>query len=466
MGRGKIELVVSLFATNKGAKRRMPIAVSLVLVVVFLVMNAFFVIAEFAMVRVRPSQVEMAVAEGKRGATAAKRVTDNVNAYLSACQLGITLASLALGWLGEPAFSALIRPALDPLGMPDAAISAIAVAFGYVLMTTLHVVVGELIPKSFAIFSTEAWALRTAPPLFWFYRLTFPVMWLFNSITNGVVRLTGHDPENEREVYTDEEIKLLIDESTESGLIDPVQNEYVDNIFDIGDKDAEAIMTPRTDVVCLDLEDPLEDNFSHIRNYKFTRYPVCRGSKDRIVGFVHVKDLYSARGAQRVEDLRIRPITAVPEGLSVAKLLTLLQREHTKIAVVVDEHGGTSGIVTMSDVMEQIVGRIDDEYTHGDQDSVVEIAPGDYLIDGSLPIDDVVELIGFSPEEAGECETAGGLLLALFDRIPDEGDQVDAYGESDAHGESDERAHFAVVEMDKLRIDKIRVTLSRVNRSS
>lgn len=433
----------------------MPIGLSLALVVVFLAMNAFFVIAEFAMVRVRPSQVEMALEARKPGAQAAKRVTDNVNAYLSACQLGITLASLALGWLGEPAFSALIRPLLEPLGMPEAGISAIAIAFGYILMTTLHVVAGELIPKSFAIFATEAWALRTARPLVWFYRLTFPIMWLFNAITNGVVRLSGHDPENEREAYTDEEIKLLIDESTESGLIDPAANEYVDNIFDIGDKDAEAIMTPRTDVVCLDLEDSLQENLQAVRNYKFTRYPVCRGSKDRIVGFVHVKDLYTAQDARTVEDLRIRPITAVPEGLSVAKLLNTLQNERTKIAVVVDEHGGTSGIVTMSDVMEQIVGRVRDEYAHGEEEEVVEIAPGDYLIDGSTPIDEVVDLIGFAPDEAGECETAGGLLMALFDRIPDEGDEVTARAEDD-----EKTAAFTVVEMDNLRVEKIRVSLA------
>lgn len=436
----------------------MPIGLSLVLVVFFLAMNAFFVIAEFAMVRVRPSQVEMALAEGKPGARAAKRVTDNVNAYLSACQLGITLASLALGWLGEPAFSALVRPLLAPLGMADAAISAIAIAIGYILMTTLHVVAGELIPKSFAIFATERWALRTATPLVWFYRITYPVMWLFNTLTNGVVRLAGHDPANEHEVYTDEEIKLLIDESTESGLIDPAANEYVDNIFDIGDKDAEAIMTPRTDVVCLDLEDSLAENLQHVRNYKFTRYPVCRGSKDRIVGFVHVKDLYTAESVESVEDLRIRPIEAVPEGLPVGKLLALLQDKHTKIAVVVDEHGGTAGIVTMSDVMEQIVGRLQDEYAHDDDSGPVEVAPGDYLIDGSLPIDATVELIGFTPGEAAECETAGGLLLALFDRIPDEGDEVSATSEDGA------TATFTVVEMDNLRIDKIRVFIGSLLR--
>ena len=438
----------------------MPIAAAFALVAFFLAMNAFFVIAEFAMVRVRPSQVELALQDGKPGARYAKIITGNVNAYLAACQLGITLASLALGWLGEPAFSALVRPVLAPLGLSSAAISSIAVAIGYILMTSLHVVVGEQIPKAFAIFSTERWALRTAPVLVWFYRITYPIMWVFNALTTGAVRLAGHDPENDHEAYTDEEIMWLIDESTESGLIDPVQNEYVDNIFDIGDKDAEAIMTPRTDMICLDLEDSLEENLQHIRNYKFTRYPVCRGSKDRIVGFVHVKDLYTARSsAEEVEDLRIRPIEAVPEGISVSKLLALLQRKHTKIAVVVDEHGGTSGIVTMSDIMEQIVGSMPDEYMHGDDDRVVELSPDNYLIDGSMPVDEVVELIGFEPEEADECETAGGLLLALFDRIPDEGDEV--WAQLDEEGGESIRAHFTVVGMDKLRIDKIRVTVEK-----
>ena len=434
----------------------MPVGLSLLLVAFFIAMNAFFVIAEFAMVRVRPSQVEMALQEGKPGAKAAKKVTSNVNAYLAACQLGITLASLALGWLGEPAFSALVRPLLAPLGLSDTVISTISVAIGYILMTTLHVVVGEQIPKSFAIFSTEKWALRTCGVLVVFYRVTYPIMWVFNALTRGAVRLAGHDPDKEHEVYTDEEIKLLIDESTESGLIDPVQNEYVDNIFDIGDKDAEAIMTPRTDLVCLDVEDTLEDVRQQIRNYKFTRYPVCRGSKDRIIGFVHVKDLYTAPPAQHVEDLPIRPIEAVPESISVSKLLSFLQREHTKIAVVVDEHGGTSGIVTISDIMEQIVGATPDEYAHVGVDRIIEVGKGNYLIDGSMPIDDVVELIGFEPEEASECETAGGLLLALFDRIPDEGDEV-----ASSAPDGSATASFMVVDMDNLRIDKIRVALTR-----
>ena len=432
----------------------MPVALSLFLVLFFLLMNAFFVAAEFSLVRVRKSQVEILVDEGRSGAKYTKLVADNVNAYLSACQLGITLASLALGWLGEPAVSQLIEGPLLAIGLPEAAIHGIAIAIGFVVITALHIVVGELIPKSLAIFSTERYALFTATPLVWFYRITYPIMWLFNSITNGVMKLLGHDIANEHEVYTDEEIKLLIDESTESGLIDPEQNEYVDNIFDLGDKDAEAIMTPRTNVICLDFEDSLEENLALIMQYKYTRYPVCRGNKDRIVGFVHVKDLYTLPPDSTMEDLRIRTIQAVPEGIPIAKLLQILQAKHTKIAVVIDEHGGTSGIVTMSDIMEQIVGRIDDEYAHGGSEDVVRLDDGSYLVDGSMAIDEVEELIGFEPEEASECETTGGLLLSLFDRIPEEGDSVTI--EHD-----DRKATFTVVDMDRHRIDKVRVVLEQ-----
>lgn len=430
----------------------MPVALSLFLVLLFLLMNAFFVVAEFSLVRVRKSQVEIALEEGKPGAKAAKLIADNVNAYLSACQLGITLASLALGWLGEPAFAELIRPLFSLFGMPEAVISAVAVAIGYLLMTTLHVVVGELIPKSFAIFSTEKYALATAGPLVWFYRITYPIMWLFNSITNGVVRLAGHDPANEHEVYAAEEIQMLIDESSESGLIDPEQHEFVDNIFELDDKDAEAIMTPRTDVVFLDLEDSLEDNLEAVVRYKYTRYPVCRDGKDHVVGFVHVKDLYGMPKESTNDDLPIRPLQAVPESVPIAKLLQTLQQKRTEIALVVDEHGGTAGIVTMSDIMEQIVGRIDDEYSHGDSDEVVTLKDGSYLVDGSLPIDDLEELMGFKPEEASECETAGGLLLTLFDRIPKEGDTVSV-------SEGQATATFTVVDMDRHRIDKISLML-------
>lgn len=432
------------------------IVVSLVLVVLFLAMNAFFVIAEFALVRVRRSQIELAVSEGKRGSRNALEITSNVNAYLSACQLGITLASLALGWLGEPVFAELIRPLFELFGAPEAVIAVCAVAIGYFIMTTLHVVAGELIPKSLAIFSTEKYALVTATPLIWFYKITYPIMWLFNTITNAVVRLLGHDPAGEHEVYTGDEIKILVDESTESGLIDPEQNEFVDNILDLGDKDAESVMTPRTDVVFLDAEDSLEDNLATMHAYKYTRYPICSGSPDRVLGFVHIKDLYGLPTDTPMSEWKIRKLPAVPETMGIARMLDVLQEERTEICLIVDEHGGTTGIATLADVMEQIVGRIDDEYRHDADDEVVELPDGTMVIDGSMPIAELVELLGFEPEEAEEVETAGGFILALMDCIPNDGDEVAIDHET---ATQHTWATFTVVAMERLRVDKIAVAL-------
>lgn len=428
--------------------------ISILLVIFFLLMNAFFVVAEFALVRVRKSQLELAIEEEKPGAVAAKKIAENINAYLSACQLGITLASLAIGWLGEPAVSAVLEMPLLALGLPEATIYPICVAVGFFIVTTLHVVAGELIPKSFAIFSTERYALATARPLQVFYKVTYPLMLIFNGITNAFVRLSGHDPANEHEVYTDEEIKILIDESTESGLIDPEQNEYVDNIFDLGDKDAEAIMTPRMDMICLDTEDTLEENLELIHEHKYTRYPVCHGSKDEIIGFVHVKDLFNQEAGLPLEEWNIRELPAVPETLPIARLLELLREMRTGICLVIDEHGGTAGIVTMSDVFEQIVGRIDDEYYHDDEgEEVIELSDGTYLVDGAMAIDELEEVIGFAPDEADEVETAGGLFMALLDKIPDEGDEAVLV-------HHDTRVTFTVLSMDRHRIDKVRCVVT------
>lgn len=428
----------------------MSIAISLIFVVLFLLMNAFFVIAEFSIVRVRKSQIELLVEEGRRGAKRAAIICENVNAYLSACQLGITLASLALGWLGEPAISALFHPLFVMLGLPDTAVTIISVAIGYLIMTTLHVVIGELVPKSMAILKTEEYALWTAGPLYAFYRLTYPIMWLFNATTNGIMRLTGHDVGSEHDTYSEEEIKILLEESAESGSIEQDQYQYLDNIFDLDDKDAKSIMTPRTEMEAIDLEDDLATNLALMGQSKFTRYPVYRDDKDDIVGFVHIKDVYLLPEGATMKDLRIRTIQAVPESLSVGKLLQVLQEKHTKIAVVVDEHGGTSGIVTMTDVVEQIIGRMEDEYLHDDQDEILKTSEDHYLVDGSLPVDEFVEFLEFEPAPALDYETAGGLFIDLLDKIPEEGDSLVLHNEG-------RKITLSANVMDDLRIDKIGV---------
>ena len=435
----------------------MSTALSLVLVVFFLFMNAFFVVAEFALVRVRKTQLQLAAEEGRAGAKAALLVANNVNSYLSACQLGITLASLALGWLGEPAVSELIRPGLAALGMSEAAVSAVAVALGFAIVTALHIVAGELIPKSLAIFSTDRYARLTALPLVWFYRMTAPVIWLFNSVTNGVMKLMGHDTANEQEVYTGEEIQLLIDESTENGLINPRQNEFIDNIFDLYNKEISEIMTPRTEMVCFDLELPYDENLDMIRQYKYTRYPVCRGSKDCIEGFVHIKDLYWNEDNIKGKDyarLPIRTVTAVSEFLPVDRLMQIMQEKRTKFALVVDEYGGTSGIVTMSDIMKKIIGNGDDEYIQSRESEIVPVTENTFIIDGGLSADETIEIIGFRPELTDECDTAAGLMLTIFDRIPKKGDTAVVTKDRI-------RAEFEILAMEKHRIDRIGIKIEK-----
>lgn len=426
----------------------MPVALSLLLVVFFLLMNAFFVVAEFSLVRVRRSQIDMLAAEGKPGAKNASLIAHDVNAYLSACQLGITLASLALGWLGEPAVSALFHPLFDLIGLSPSVASAVSVAIGFIIITALHIVVGELIPKSLAIFSTERYALFTATPLVWFYRLTYPIMWLFNSITSGVMRMLGHDPADEHQVYTEDELRLLIDESAESGLIDSEQNEFVDNIFDISDRDVSAIMTPRPDMICIMLGDTLEENLAVVDEHKFTRYPVCREDKDDIVGFVHIKDIYDLADDATMADVRVRPIVAVPEGMAVAKLLRTLREGRTKIAIAVDEHGGTSGLVTLDDVVAEIIGDFDDEYQHGSGEELVELEQGHYTMPGSYGIDDFADLFGFDRDGFPEYDTVGGLVLDLLGHIPVPGDES-------CYREGDTSVRMVVREMDGNRVAQI-----------
>ena len=433
----------------------MPVGLSIALVILFLLMNAFFVIAEFSLVRIRKSQIELLVEQKKPGSKCALAISQNVNAYLSACQLGITLASLALGWLGEPAVSSLIYPGLAAIGLSQNAVSAIAVAIGFIIITALHIVVGELIPKSMAIVNTERYALFTATPLYWFYRITFPIMWLFNSITNGFMKITGHNTsEEDSSAYSEEEIKILLEESVDSGSIDEEQYQYLDNIFELDDKDAKAIMTPRTEILCIDEEDDLETNLDFMGMNKFTRYPVFREDKDNIIGFVHIKDAYLLPEGSTMADLKIRTIQAVPESISIAKLLQVLQENHTKIAVVVDEHGGTSGIVTMTDVVEQIIGRVEDEYLHDEQDEILKVGEGKYVVDGTLPVDQLVEFLEFEPVPIFDYETASGLMLDLLDKIPEEGDVYILHHEG-------WKITLSTEVMDGLRIDKIGVLFER-----
>ncbi|MCL1839142.1 MAG: hemolysin family protein [Propionibacteriaceae bacterium] len=404
------------------------IAINLAAVLFFVLMNAFFVIAEFSAVRIRKSQVNVMVDGFTKKHVSL--VTENLNSYLAACQLGITIASLAIGWLGEPAVSAALNPLFTLIGLGEDAIRIISIAIGFTLITALHVIFGEQVPKMIAIASADRWIRFSASVLVFFYRLTYPIMWVFTAITNGILRLVRHSPADLGEYYSEEEMKILLGESWNQGLIEKEKYEYLENVFELEDTDAKSIMTPRKEMVCLFLEDSMDEHLRTLTEHSFSRYPVCREDKDNIVGFIHIKDLAAKQlVGTEVENIEtiLREILVVHESISVNKLINVFKSERTKIAVVVDEHGGTSGIVTLSDVFDEIVGEIEDEYLHGEDENMdwTELAEGRYLVDASVDIDELFEKFSLEPVEGSEADTIGGFALEQFGEFPEVGESVE-----------------------------------------
>jgi len=283
----------------------MVILINVIIIFLLVFMNGFFVATEFSMVKVRKSRIETLVLEGDRNAKHTLKVVTDLNSYLSACQLGITLASLGLGWIGEPAVADMLMPLFNLFSLPESAIHSISFILGFAIITGFHIVLGELAPKSIAIISAEKVAMATALPLIFFYKLTYPIMWSFNHSTILVLKLFGISQGDEHEAaHTDEEIKLLLEESYKYGLIDKTELTLVDNIFDFSEKNVKEIMLPRTDMKCLFINDPFEEIIAFALEEQLTRYPVCRDSKDNILGFIHIKDLYKQKIEGNNQDIQ------------------------------------------------------------------------------------------------------------------------------------------------------------------
>ena len=332
----------------------LPILLNLALVLALIAMNGFFVAAEFAVVKIRPSRLEMLIQEGDRRAVYAKKLTDRLDTALSVTQLGITLASLGLGWVGEPFVAKLILPITQLLGLSDQLGHTISLTLAFALITGGHIVLGELTPKTMAIRNVEKIMLNVAIPMLVFDRIMYPFVWLLNHMANWVAHRLGVSVASGEDAHTEEEIRLLMEESHKQGLIDDTEAGFVDNVFDFTALNVREIMTPRTDMVCLYLEDSLEDNLQTIFQEKLTRYPICREDKDHIIGFLHVKDLLKELYHGHKPNLRrlARKTLVVPESMDVDVLLKTMQRGRTQMAVVVDEYGGTAGMVTIEDIVE------------------------------------------------------------------------------------------------------------------
>lgn len=401
----------------------MKIVIALLLVL----LNGFFVLAEFAFVKVRKTRLEELCHQGNKRAELALVIVSSIDSYLSAVQLGITLASLALGWIGEPAIVSLIQPFMQSyFPENELLLHTASVVISFTIITLLHVVLGELIPKSIAIQQAENMALFAVWPLYLFHKIGYPIITIFDRTAWAILRLMGIKQAKDSEIaHSEEELRMIVSASQRGGVLNQMESELIDNVFDFADRLTREVMVPRQDMICLFLEDSFEENLQVVRESGHTRYPLCHKDKDHVLGMIHIRDLMDSGIFKNHDfDLRtiMRKILVVPEGMPVAKLLQLMRRQKTHLAVVADEYGGTAGLVAMEDVLEEIVGDIQDE--HDQEDTEMErLDNGVYEFDGRMLLDDVVDILDIPLEEHEE-DTIGGFIFGLLGRRPEVGDQI------------------------------------------
>lgn len=385
----------------------------LLLVAMLIMATAFFVAAEFAIVKLRPSRVDQMLLEGRKHALDVKKVTRDLDGYLSACQLGITMTALGLGWLGQPTVERILNPIFDLLGWYGEWSVLFTFVIAFLSVTFLHVVLGELAPKTVAIQKAEQISLLTAKPLIVFSQAMFPFIWLLNGSANLLVRLIGMKPAKEHEeAHSEEEIRIILSESYHSGKINQTEYGYVSRIFEFDERLAREIMVPRTDMVCLYADKSLEENIEIIKQEQYTRFPVVAGDKDHIVGTIHTKYFFlrSDDSNFNVKDL-IHPALTVPETMPVKKVLKMMQQEHEHLAILVDEYGGTAGMVTLEDILEEIVGEIRDEFDTDERKEIEKLDDQRYILDGRVLLSELNDLIGLDLEAEG-VDTIGGWMYA------------------------------------------------------
>ena len=402
----------------------------MVFLALFLVaLNGLFVAAEFGFVKIRATQVDRLVNEGRATAGLVKDATRRLDVYLSVCQLGITISSLGLGWIGEPAFAHLLEPLLEPLGVPEGSVHVIAFALAFGTITFLHVVFGELAPKSVAIANAEGTSLFVAPFMKFFYYLFLPGIYVFNGTANAVVRLFGVPAASEaEESHSEEELRIIIEHSARRGVLDADEKDMLEAVFELEERRAREVMVPRPDVLSLPAGMPLSELFSVTAQGKHTRYPVHEDdSIDRIVGAVHIGDVMRAGEDEGLEaqltarDL-VRDVLIVPENRAIDEVLKDLQRQKMEMAIVIDEWGSFEGVLTVEDILEEIVGEIRDEFDE-EEPTLHKLPDGSYSVDGHAPLTEVNRVLG-SEFESEDFETISGLVFGLLGRTPEVGDEV------------------------------------------
>jgi CBS domain containing-hemolysin-like protein len=424
-----------------------PIALGLLAVVVLVLANAFFVAGEFALVGARRTRLDEMARAGDGKARLARRAVQSLDRYISATQLGITLASLGLGWIGEPALAGLIRGGFAWLPAPLASIAThgVASAIAFIIITILHIILGELVPKALALLYPEEVSRWVAAPLIGFaWIMQWPIA-LLNGTANRLLRLMGISPPGEHErLHSPEEIRMLVEQSTEGGSMLKEDARLLEGVFEFSEKTAQEVMTPRTQMIALESSMSVEDAADEVAVARRSRYPVYTESLDEIVGVVHAKDILTALRARPHETVRaiMRPPLFVPGTREVEDVLADMKRLKTHLAVVLDEYGGTAGLVTMEDLLEEIVGPIYDEYDPQDR-----VAGGDAAarLDGAMPITEFNSKFGASLDDA-DYTTLGGYVFGQLGRLPRPGDRVTVGPHT-----------FEVIEMDGRRVKSLRL---------
>ncbi len=396
--------------------------VDIFLTILLVFLNGFFVAAEFALVKVRLSQLELRIQAGSRLAVIAKTILDNLDAYLSASQLGITLASLALGWIGESVVAHIVMSLFAALGLNISPVLAhqIAIPVAFVTITALHIVLGEQAPKWLAIQRPEPVVMMVAIPMRVFYTVFKPFIWVLNHVANALLRVFGIVATH-GEVHSADELRYLLERGKESGAIESSEHELIENVFAFGELTAKQIMVPRTSIHAIDVATPTNVALAKIADDGYSRLPVYKDTIDTVIGIVYAKDVLTMvqhRELILLHDI-LHPAYFVPETKSVSHLLREFQKRRIHVAIVIDEFGGTAGMVTLEDILEELVGDIMDEYDE-EVPQFQTVKQDEFIVNAKTPITEINELLPAPLPESERYETLGGLLNVLFGKIPEE----------------------------------------------
>ena len=397
----------------------MNISTGLILFFIILLIASFFVMSEYVLVRIRSSRLDFLVENGNKKARVLKDMTVKLDSYLSATQLGVTITSLALGWLGDPTFKQLFDNLFANFEIPRQVATIASFVVSFTILTAIQVVIGELVPKNIAITKTEQLGLIIAGPLNVWYKVMYPLIFILNKAANGISKALGFATFAESDDYvSEEELRMIMSESLKSGEINRDEYQYVENVFNFDERLAREIMVPRTEMTIVWADDTLEEIAETVRKEKYTRYPVVDGDKDNILGIINTKEIFAAyiEATQShttdqfdIQDY-VRPIIRVIETLPIKTLLVKMQKDRNQLAVLIDEYGGTSGLVSMEDIIEEIVGDISDDFETEEIADYFKLSQNHYRINARMLIDEVNDIFGLNIEEEN-VDTIGGWLL-------------------------------------------------------